>query len=70
MSLGYTLPTSLTKTIALERVRFYVTGENLFTVTGRYPSSLDPETGNIGGRGNGKSYPPLQVFAFGIDLQF
>lgn len=40
------------------------------TLTGRFPKSLDPETGNIGGRGNGKSYPPLEVFAFGIDVQF
>lgn len=70
LQFGYTLPTSLTKSIALEKVRFYLTGENLFTVTGRYPDSLDPETGNVGNRGNSKSYPPLQVLAFGIDLQF
>lgn len=70
MQLGYTLPKSVTSKLALEKVRFYVTGENLFTVTGRFPSSLDPEAGNIGGRGMGKAYPPLQVFAFGLDLQF
>lgn len=68
--IGYTLPKSLTKAMAFEKVRFYITGENLLTITGRYPSGLDPETGNVGGRGNGKSYPPLQVFAFGLDLQF
>lgn len=70
VQLGYTLPKTLTKALAFEKVRFYVTGENLLTITGRFPESLDPETANVGGRGNGKSYPPLQVFAIGLDLQF
>lgn len=70
IQIGYTLPKKITQSLAIEKARFYVTGENLMTLTGRFPKSLDPETGNIGGRGNGKSYPPLEVFAFGIDVQF
>ena len=70
VQIGYTLPKSWTKVLAFEKVRFYITGENLLTITGRFPESLDPETSNVGGRGNGKSYPPLQAFAFGLDVQF
>lgn len=70
MQIGYTLPQSFVKKIALQKVRFYLSGENLFTITGRFPKSLDPETANVGGRGNGKSYSAMQVFAFGLDLQF
>lgn len=51
MQIGYTLPQSFVKKIALQKVRFYLSGENLFTITGRFPKSLDPETANVGGRG-------------------
>ena len=70
VQLGYTLPKSLTKSLLIEKVRFYVTGENLCTLTGRFPKGLDPETANVGARGTAKSYPPLRTFAFGIDVTF
>ncbi len=41
MTLGYTLPAATINKIGLERLRFYIQGANLFTIT-RY-SGLDPE---------------------------
>lgn len=41
LTLGYTLPGSLTKKVGVQSARFYVTGGNLFCITGY--SGLDPE---------------------------
>ncbi|MCB6942874.1 TonB-dependent receptor, partial [Eggerthella lenta] len=41
--LGYTLPASLTQRIKLQKVRFYVSGQNLFTISSY--SGMDPEVG-------------------------
>ena len=39
--LGYTLPKSLMQKFYIEKLRFYVSGENLFTITGY--DGIDPE---------------------------
>ena len=41
LTLGYTLPTSLTNKIGVDRVRLYIQGQNLFTFT-KY-TGLDPD---------------------------
>lgn len=46
-TVGYTLPSVFTKKISLSKVRFYVSGQNLFTIT-KY-SGLDPEIGTGAG---------------------
>ena len=38
--LGYTLPKSLMQKFYIEKLRFYVSGENLFTITGY--DGIDP----------------------------
>lgn len=70
LQLGYTLPKSLTEKIELSRVRVYFSGDNLCTLTGRFPHSLDPETSTIGSRGHGKSMSAQTAFSFGIDVEF
>lgn len=70
LQLGYTIPKALTEKIALSRVRFYFSGDNLFTLTGRFPNSLDPETATIGERGNGKSMSAQSVYSFGLEVEF
>jgi TonB-linked SusC/RagA family outer membrane protein len=45
VQLGYTLPVSLTNKFYIERLRLYVTGQNLFTITNY--SGSDPEVGQI-----------------------
>jgi len=67
MELGYELPPAMLKRIGFDRVRLYVSGQNLFTIT-KY-TGLDPEinNGDIFARGvdNG-SYPVTRAISFGI----
>lgn len=63
IQLGYTLPKSLLKS-SIERVRFYVTGFNLFTWDElKY---LDPEMPNV----NNGFYPQQKMISGGINLTF
>ena len=70
LQIGYTIPRSLSQKINLSRVRMYFSGDNLLTFTGKFPSSLDPETAAIGGWGMGKSMSPQTMLSFGIDVEF
>ena len=70
IQLSYTLPISAATKLGLERLKFYVQGVNLFTVT-KY-SGLDPELGgndtNFGiDYGN---YPMTKQYIVGLNLQF
>ncbi len=78
MQIGYTLPEELVRKFFLHRVRFYVSGENLLTIT-KFPRTLDPETTiasdpDIGGRAGkenaGSIYPISRNFSFGVNLTF
>ena len=69
-SLGYTLPSSLTNTVKISRVRFYVSAENLFTFTPY--KGYDPEIGggvfdNGIDRGN---YPQARTIMGGVNITF
>jgi TonB-dependent starch-binding outer membrane protein SusC len=72
MTLGYTLPLSLTQQANIQRVRFYVTGQNIFTVTGY--SGMDPELGYVDGNlqlnVDYAQYPQARTFIFGASLGF
>jgi TonB-dependent starch-binding outer membrane protein SusC len=68
VQLGYTLPTSLSEKISAEKVRFFLTGENMFTLT-KY-TGYDPEIGgDVSGIDRG-FYPQARTFMFGANLQF
>jgi TonB-linked SusC/RagA family outer membrane protein len=62
IQLGYSLPTSLLNDLKLSRVRIYVSGENLFTLTKLY--GFDPEAPD----GNGGFYPLSQIVNFGVNI--
>ncbi len=66
VTLGYTLPSSLLAKANLERVRVYVSGDNLLTFFGT--QGLDPEV-NISGTTDNR-YPQLRTFTFGLNLSF
>ncbi len=79
LQLGYTLPTALTKKAFINKVRFYVSAQNLFTFT-RY-TGLDPEIGKRNSFDNSIAanldygidrglYPQAKIFIGGINLQF
>lgn len=68
LQLGYSLPESLLKRIYAQKIRLYVSGENLYTFT-KY-TGYDPE---IGGSTMGVDrgyYPQARTIMFGANLQF
>jgi iron complex outermembrane receptor protein len=73
VTLGYTIPkNTLTRKLGIERLRFYVTGENLLTLTGY--TGLDPEVSIEGldqpGIDKGNIYPMPRTISFGINFSF
>jgi TonB-linked SusC/RagA family outer membrane protein len=68
LQLGYTIPSSLTNRVKLEKVKLFVSGENLLTLTS-LSKVLDPESVGIGNRG-GVVYPLSKTYSFGINVNF
>lgn len=63
ITVGYTLPRSLTQRAHIERVRFYFSAENVFTKT-KLKGNLDPEGLN------GSVYPFQKTYSGGLNLNF
>ena len=68
IQLGYTLPQAITEKAGMNRVRAYLSCDNLFTVTG-LSKIFDPEALN-GGWGSGKLYPLQRTIAVGLNVTF
>lgn len=77
LQFGYTIPEKILKITGLSKARVYVSGTNLYTLTG-YPG-LDPEmtvsdnSKNEGDRSDGidwGTYPSAMTLMFGIDITF
>ena len=73
LTLGYTLPQTLTKHVGINSLRFYVTAYNLFCLTGY--SGFDPEvsTRNKTALTPGvdySAYPKSRQFVIGLNLNF
>lgn len=70
-TLGYTIPLSEKAKKYVSNVRCYISGQNLFCLTGY--SGLDPEVSNAfmtpGVDGRDK-YPTLRSFTFGVNVNF
>ncbi len=73
VTLGYTLPQSLTKRLSIQRLRMYLSGQNLVTWTnysGYNPEvNLRPTDALTPGEDYG-TYPLAKVFTFGLNLIF
>jgi len=67
LQLGYTIPMNLTKKIGIDKIRVFISGENLFTVT-NMSTIFDPET--IDGNSLGNCYPLSKTYAFGLSITF
>jgi TonB-linked SusC/RagA family outer membrane protein len=66
--LGYSMPKSFLDKVKLDGVRFYFSGQNLFTISDFY-SGYDPEV-NYGGSLGGEFYPIMQTYTFGANFKF
>lgn len=60
LQVGYTLPRIITQKFAVDRLKVYVSFDNLFTIT-RFPG-LDPEIGATVG------YPAIRQYSIGLDI--
>jgi hypothetical protein len=71
VTLGYTLPSGLTRKIAVSQIRVYIKGSNIYTLT-RF-TGYTPEIGSSDVLSNGidyGTYPITSVYSFGINLTF
>ena len=65
LTLAYTLPSEVISRIGLSFAQVYLTGENLFTISG-LDKGLDPESGNS----RGWSYSNVRKISCGLKLTF
>ena len=80
ITLGYTLPVEWTRKILLEKVRFYVQGQNIFTATkfegdpevsvGSGESQLGSNQTFVSGAYALYSYPAVRSIMIGLDIKF
>lgn len=80
IQIGYNLPSNWTKRIGAQSMRFYFSGENLFTYSPMYrvvKNTIDVENAvrsdretNSGNSGDGYNYPMLKSYSFGVNLGF
>lgn len=63
LQIGYSLPKSAVQKIKFDNIRFYVSGQNLFTVKSRKFTGLDPENPNL-------AYPISTSVTIGLNVQF
>lgn len=68
LTAGYTLPSELTQKFCVSNLRFFVSAENLFTITG-LADTFDPETIGIGDY-DGCTYPLSKTISFGLSATF
>lgn len=66
ITLGYNLPTSVTNKWGISKMRFYVSGENLY-IFDHLPKGIQSD---LYDESSGAGYPALRKFSFGIDVTF
>lgn len=72
IQVGYTLPTELSRKIAIQKARVFISGGNLVTIKS-LPKDMDPEQSLYGEQGyanNGSFYPMAKTFTLGLNLTF
>lgn len=63
--IGYTIPAAITKKFSIQNLRFYVSGQNVFTMSPL--KFMDPETGYTNRE---EAYPLQKTFIFGLNVTF
>lgn len=66
LTLGYTLPKSITEKMKISKLRMFISGENLLTITDLI-ETYDPETIGIGGW-DGATYPLNKTISLGLSI--
>lgn len=60
---GYTFPESITRKIKMQKLRLYVSAQNLLTIKSKNFTGVDPENANYG-------YPIPVNLTFGLNVTF
>ncbi len=68
LTIGYTLPALLTNKLKIDRLRVYISGENLFTWTKLDTDYIDPE--ETMNDPTARTYPMGKTYSFGVELSF
>ena len=68
LQFGYTLPTEFMQKIAIQKLRVFISGENLWTGT-KMSKAFDPEA-FAGERGEGRVYPLQTTISLGLSVNF
>jgi TonB-linked SusC/RagA family outer membrane protein len=65
MSIGYSIPNSVLNKIGIEKIRLFVAGTNLWTLSSLHKYGIDPEavSGNIT-----RYYPQQRTYSFGVNI--
>lgn len=63
--IGYTLPKEWTNKLMVSKLRLYMSGSNLFTISSLY-QGMDPE----GKSDRLNDFPPLRIINFGVNIVF
>ncbi len=63
LQVGYTLPSKLTERIRMQKLRFYLSAQNLLTIKSKDFTGVDPENPNFG-------YPIPTNVTFGLNVSF
>ena len=66
ITLGYTLPESLSSKMRIQTLRVYVAGENILDFND-YPDGINTELSN---KSNGATYPYMKSYSVGLNLTF
>ncbi|SDT24750.1 TonB-linked outer membrane protein, SusC/RagA family [Mucilaginibacter mallensis] len=67
LTVGYTFPMPMLKKIGVDRIRVYVSGEDLWE-SDKLPQGYDPE--GLRGYASGELYPFQRAYSFGVDVKF
>ncbi|QEC54188.1 TonB-linked SusC/RagA family outer membrane protein [Anseongella ginsenosidimutans] len=78
LTIDYNIPSKLLEKAGMRQATVYVTGQNIFTLSGlfKYTDNFDPEiienpVGDmLNGYGQGDAYPMLKTFTLGLNLTF
>jgi TonB-linked SusC/RagA family outer membrane protein len=70
VTIGYTLQKDILKNYGIQKLRIYVTGENLAEIS-HVGVPMDPEiTDGFNGNSIGRTFPFMRSYAFGVQLSF
>ncbi len=70
VQLGYTLPKHLSKNIYCDRIRFYVSAENVFTITGYSGANPEFSMGVLNSGIDRFTYPFSRSYTVGAQVSF